>query len=111
MKLSIVTPTLNSYKFIKKCADSILIHQNYNNIEWIVADGGSTDGTIEYLKNLKNNKIILINENTGHSTKAYNVGISKASGDIIGTLGSDDIYNKDIFLKVINILKMKIYYG
>jgi glycosyltransferase involved in cell wall biosynthesis len=105
MKLSIVTPTLNSYKFIKECADSILIHQNYNNIEWIVADGGSTDGTVEYLKDLKNNKIILINENTGHSTKAYNVGISKTSGDIIGTLGSDDIYNKNIFLKVINYFK------
>ena len=70
-----------------------------------MADGGSTDGTVEYLKDLKNNKIILINENTGHSTKAYNVGISKTSGDIIGTLGSDDIYNKNIFLKVINYFK------
>ena len=69
--------------------------------------GGSTDGTIEYLRDLKNDKIILINENSGHSTKAYNIGISKASGDIIGTLGSDDIYNKDIFLKVINYFKDK----
>ena len=105
MKLSIVTPTLNSYKFIKKCADSILTYQNYNNIEWVVVDGGSTDGTIEYLKDLKNNKIILINEKSGHSTKAYNIGISKTSGDIIGTLGSDDVYNKDIFLKVIRYFK------
>ena len=77
MKLSIVTPTLNSYKFIKECADSILIHQNYNNIEWIVADGGSTDGTFEYLKDLKNNKIILINENLVTQLKLIILGSLK----------------------------------
>ena len=106
MKLSIVTPTFNSLKFIKQCSESIL-NQNYKDYEWIISDGGSTDGTIEYLKSLKNNKIILINENSGHSTKAYNIGISKTSGEIIGTLGSDDVYNKDIFLTVINYFKDK----
>jgi len=106
MKLSIVTPTLNSFKFIKQCSESIL-NQNYQDFEWIITDGGSTDGTLEYLKSLKNNKIILINENSGHSTKAYNIGISKTSGEIIGTLGSDDVYNENIFLTVINYFKNK----
>ena len=101
MKISIITPTLNSIKFLGKCAESVIKNQDYQDFEWIIVDGGSSDGTLEFINNINDNRIKVFHENSGHSTKAYNYGISKALGDIVGTLGSDDVYRKNIFQKVI----------
>ena len=105
MKISIITPTLNSIMYLDDCYKSIFLHQNYENIEWIIVDGGSTDGTLEYLKNKKDYRIKIFNENSKHPSKAYNYGITKACGEIIGILGSDDFYTKNIFIEIINIFK------
>ncbi len=100
MKFSIITPTLNSIEFLKKSSDSVLINQKYPNIEWIIIDGGSTDGTIEYLNSLENTNIKIFNDDSGHPSKAFNYGITKANGEIISLLGSDDYYEEEIFSEI-----------
>lgn len=103
MKLSIITPTLNSMKYLQECANSILLNQNYDNFEWLIIDGGSTDSTIEILKSYQSSKIKIIKDNSNHPSIAYNNGVKAATGDILGTLGSDDIYEKNIFDEIIKI--------
>lgn len=103
MKISIITPTLNSIKYLSKCYSSIFEFQNYKNIEWIIIDGGSKDGTIEFFKNLNNPAIKIFSENSNHPSKAYHYGITQATGEIIGTLGSDDYYENNIFYEVVKI--------
>jgi glycosyltransferase involved in cell wall biosynthesis len=49
MKISIITATYNSFKYISRALESIS-KQNYKNLEWIVIDGGSNDGTLEFLQ-------------------------------------------------------------
>ena len=105
MKFSIITPTLNSIKFLKECSESIITKQLYSNFEWIIIDGGSKDGTIDYLHSLKNLNIKIFKENSGHPSKAFNFGITKATGDIIGLLGSDDYYEENIFSDIASLFK------
>ncbi|MFC3559912.1 glycosyltransferase [Pedobacter jamesrossensis] len=59
MKISVLTPSYNSGKYIQRAIDSVL-NQSYTNYEHIIADGGSTDDTIEIVK--KHNKIIYVSE-------------------------------------------------
>lgn len=105
MKLSIITPTLNSIKYLSRCYKSVFELQNYKNIEWIIVDGGSKDGTIEFLKNLNNPAIKIYSENSNHPSKAYHFGITKVSGEIIGTLGSDDYYENNIFSTIVKVFE------
>lgn len=101
MKLSIITPTLNSIKYLSRCYKSIFEMQDYKDVEWIIIDGGSKDGTIEFLEKFDNPAIKIFSENSGHPSKAYHYGITKVSGEIIGTLGSDDYYENNIFGTII----------
>ena len=101
MKISIITVSYNSASTIKDTFDSIRI-QNYNNIEYIVVDGGSIDETISIIEN--NNDIISnwISEKDNGIFDAFNKGIALASGDIVGILNSDDFYtNKNVISDVI----------
>jgi glycosyltransferase involved in cell wall biosynthesis len=91
MKVSIVTVCYNSERTIE---DTLLsIHaQDYVNIEHIVVDGGSTDGTLDIINRYKDKISILISEKDNGIYDAMNKGIARSTGDIIGTLNSDDIY-------------------
>jgi len=102
MKISIITPSLNHSKFI---TDTILsvTHQNYNNYEHIVIDGGSTDGTIEILKLYSHLKWVS-ERDTGQSN-AINKGFRMSTGDIVAWINSDDYYEKDVFADVAAFFK------
>ena len=89
MKISIITVTFNSIKFINDCIDSVK-RQNYNNIEHIIIDGVSTDGTINLLKSKYDQSITLISEPDKGIYDAMNKGINVSTGEIIGFLNSDD---------------------
>ena len=106
MKISIVTPTFNSEDGIKKNITSIL-SQTYINFEQIIVDNKSSDKTLEIIKNTyKNNnfKVTIISERDQGISDAFNKGVLRASGDIVGILNSDDYYfRKDIFFNVAKI--------
>lgn len=97
-KISIVTPSYNQEDFIEKTLISVL-SQKYPNLEYIVIDGGSTDGTLEVLKRYKQN-IILISEKDKGQTNALNKGFDIASGDILGFINSDDLYLPNSFSQI-----------
>jgi glycosyltransferase len=89
MKISIITATYNSLQHLPDVFNSIR-QQTYPDIEYIVIDGGSTDGTVEQLK--QSNLISqIISEPDQGIYDALNKGIQMATGDIIGFLHSDDI--------------------
>lgn len=91
MLVSIITVCLNNRKFIPFAIESVL-NQSYPNIEYIVIDGGSTDGTVEILKSYGDQITRFISEPDLGIYDAMNKGISLASGDIVGILNSDDLY-------------------
>ena len=105
MKVSIITVTLNSITTINDCINSVK-EQKYNNIEHIIIDGGSTDGTLSLLESKKDQFAILVSELDKGIYDAMNKGINIATGDIIGFLNSDDFYvNENVISKIITLFK------
>ena len=90
-KLSIITVVKNSESNIEKTIRSV-IEQKYKNLEYIIIDGKSTDGTLELIKKYKDKVSLIISEKDEGIWDAMNKGIKLANGDIIGFLNSDDIY-------------------
>ncbi len=112
-KFSIITPSFNQVKFIEKTIKSG-IEQGYPNLEYIVMDGGSTDGTAEILKKY-GSKVIWRSEKDKGQANAVNKGLKLATGEILAYLNSDDVYEKDAFFKVAEFFdknpKVKWVYG
>jgi glycosyltransferase involved in cell wall biosynthesis len=99
LKISIVTVCYNSKDLIRKTIESVAT-QDYQNIEHIVVDGGSNDGTVEILKEYSG-KINWISEPDKGIYDAMNKGVKLATGDAIGTLGAGDFYpNNQVISKV-----------
>ena len=97
-KISIITVTYNSAKTIKDTIESVL-SQTYKNIEHIVIDGNSTDGTQEIIRSYP--KIKMISENDNGIYDAMNKGIEFASGEVVGFLNSDDMFNSEDCINLI----------
>lgn len=94
MKVSIVTATYNSAHTLRDTLESVL-RQTYNNIEYIIVDGLSTDGTIDIIRQyepLFNGKLKWVSEKDEGLYDAMNKGIRMATGDVVGTLNSDDYF-------------------
>jgi glycosyltransferase involved in cell wall biosynthesis len=90
-KISIVTACFNSIDYIEETIKSIL-NQNYPNLEYIIIDGGSTDGTIEVIEKYKSQiKYFISEKDLGHAN-ALNKGFKISTGEIMGFLNADDIY-------------------
>ena len=100
IKLSIITITLNDVKTIEQTINSIL-NQNYPNLEYILIDGGSTDGTVEILNKYKDKFQYFESSPDKGIYHAMNKGIAKANGDFIGFINGGDFIYKDT-LKHIN---------
>ncbi len=97
-KISIITPSFNQADFIEKTVQSVLC-QNYPNLEYIVIDGGSTDGTIEILKRYRD-KLTFISEKDNGQTHAINKGLKLATGEVVAYLNSDDYLENDSLIEV-----------
>ena len=91
MKISIITVSFNSSKTIEKTFKSIQC-QSYKNIEYIVIDGGSNDGTLKIIEDYKSVITKYISEPDNGLYDAMNKGIDLATGEIVGILNSDDIF-------------------
>jgi glycosyltransferase involved in cell wall biosynthesis len=91
MKITVITVALNSAEYIEDCIKSV-IRQDYENIEYIIVDGGSTDGTTEIIKKHERKISKWISEPDRGIYDAMNKGIRMATGDVVGILNSDDFY-------------------
>ena len=101
-KISIITVVWNNASTIKDAIDSIL-NQTYENIEYIVVDGASTDGTVEIIQSYGDKISKFISEKDKGLYDAMNKGIGLATGDIVGILNSDDFYkSNDVLETVVN---------
>lgn len=89
-KISIVTATYNSAATLKQTIESI-INQTYKDIEYIIIDGGSTDGTVDIIKQYGNRISYWVSEPDWGIYDAFNKGIKAATGDYIYFIGSDDV--------------------
>jgi glycosyltransferase involved in cell wall biosynthesis len=92
-KISIVVPSYNIRRYIGETLDSILL-QKYPNLELIIQDGGSTDGTVEIIKKYaqKHSYINWESEKDKGQTDAINKGLKKATGNILSFINADDVY-------------------
>ena len=105
MKVSVITVAFNSVSFINDCLASVKL-QKYSDIEHIIIDGASTDGTLSILESKRHQFATLISEKDRGIYHAMNKGIGIASGDIIGFLNSDDFYiNNSVISEVVKEFK------
>lgn len=102
MKVTIITVTYNSALYLEQCIQSV-IGQHYHDIEHIIIDGGSTDGTLEIIQRYKSHIAQWVSEPDHGMYDAINKGMRLANGDVIGTLNSDDILaGRDVISAVVN---------
>lgn len=94
-KISVVMPVLNRADTLETALNSV-ISQNYPNLELIVLDGGSTDGSLAIIERFAAHITYWHSEQDGNPTVAANIGIRKATGDVINFLMADDIYEPGI---------------
>jgi len=105
MKVSIITVVWNNKDTIKDAIDSVL-NQSYEDVEYIIVDGASTDGTIEIINSYGDKISKFLSEKDSGLYDAMNKGISLATGDIIGILNSDDLYiDRNVLKKIVSIFR------
>lgn len=102
LKVSIITVVFNNKSKIQEAINSVL-NQTYPNIEYIVIDGGSTDGTVALVNSFGNRFSKFISETDNGLYDAMNKGVKLATGDIVGILNSDDVfYNDNVIQNIVN---------
>ena len=100
MKISIITSVYNNKETIKDAIKSVL-SQTYENIEYVVVDGGSSDGTLDVINKYKDQIDILVSEPDKGIYDGLNKGVGLATGDVVAFLHSDDLYaDIDIVAKI-----------
>lgn len=105
MKVSIITSCFNRHSTIGQAIESVLA-QDYTNIEYIVIDGASTDGSMQIINSYKGKITEIISEPDNGMYEALNKGIRIATGDIIGLVHSDDfLFAKDTISKIVMTFK------
>jgi glycosyltransferase involved in cell wall biosynthesis len=107
MKISIITVVWNNKETIKDAIDSVL-SQTYKDIEYIVVDGASSDGTVEVVQSYGDKINKFISEPDKGLYDAMNKGIELATGDVVGILNSDDFYiDNNVIEKIVKVFEEK----
>ena len=107
LKVSVITVTLNSRQYIERAIKSLL-SQTYGNIEYIIIDGGSTDGTLEILDKYRDKIDFFVSEPDKGLYDAMNKGINHSTGEILYFFNSDDrFYDKNVIKKAVDYFSKK----
>ena len=101
-RISIVTPNLNKVKYLENTILSVL-SQNYPNLEYIIIDGGSTDGSIDIIKKYSDKLAYWVSEPDKGMYDAIRKGFEHSTGEIMAWIGSDDMYHANSFYTVADI--------
>ncbi len=106
MKLSIITISFNSADTIEDTILSVIEQDAFEDVQYIIIDGGSSDGTMEIVNKYKESIDVIVSEPDKGLYDAMNKGVNKASGEYVGILNSDDLYhNKSVLRKVIDLFE------
>lgn len=103
--ISIITVVFNGAKYLEETIHSVL-NQTYDNVEYIVIDGGSIDGTIDIIKRYENRIDYWVSEKDKGIYDAMNKGISLSLGRIIGIINADDWYTKDSIKIIVDQIRI-----
>lgn len=99
IRISIITPTFNQGGYIEQAIRSVG-NQNYNNLEYLIIDGGSTDNTLKVISKYQNLISYCVSEKDNGQTDAINKGFKRATGDILNWLNSDDLLTSESLVKI-----------
>lgn len=105
-KISIVTINFNQAKYLEDTILSV-INQKYPNLEYIIIDGGSTDGSVDIIKKYASQLTYWVSEPDGGMYHAVQKGFSKSTGDIMAWINSDDFYLPGSFFEVAELFQSR----
>lgn len=101
-KISIVTPCFNKVQYLEKTILSVL-SQNYPNLEYVIIDGGSTDGSLDVIKKYADRLTYWVSEPDDGMYYAIKKGFEHTSGELLAWIGADDMYHPNSFFAVAQI--------
>jgi glycosyltransferase involved in cell wall biosynthesis len=116
MKISIVTPSFNQDRFIARTIDSVLSQEGDFELEYIIIDGGSTDGSVEIIRekglgprvaNSSRVRYDWVSERDEGQADAINKGLRRATGDVVAYLNSDDTYEPGALQRVADFFRAR----
>ena len=106
-KITVVTPSFNQAAFLETTIRSVL-GQRYPNLEYMIFDGGSTDGSADIIRRYESELAFWISERDGGQSDAINSGFARATGDIFCWINSDDFHLPDTLSRVAALLGPRV---
>ena len=113
-KISVVTPSFNQAEYLERTILSVL-NQNYPNLEYIILDGGSTDGSVEIIKKYEKYLHHWVSQKDKGQTDAINRGLKMATGEWLTFQNSDDVFAQNAFSTLVKAIKkhpkVNVFFG